>query len=209
MAFTINGSVAIDESSGLQIEGATGDATGNDVSAGTLPDAFDAILQEVLGAGVTPTDVAVSNADADNPTGTALITNLGDDVVDLSFTDANGDPLDGVAAKYGTGATDFLLTADGFRIYLYSYTGTDLTGVDENNVVFGRKANADGTANENGDIVFAAYLEPTGATGAGINAGSVTATGPEPVSTTPISRNQRKMVPRSAERTSVATTTAQ
>ena len=42
----------------------------------------------------------------------------------------------------------------------------DLAGVDENNAVFGIKANLDGTANDQGALVFAAYLQPTDGSGA-------------------------------------------
>jgi hypothetical protein len=168
MAFTINGSLVADESADTQNAADSQDTSGNDVAGGlgtlvsNVPE-FDLLLAQVVGVGIAPTSVSVSNANADNSTGSSLLTGFGADVTDLAFTDSAGDPLNGDVAKFGAGAGDFLMTADGYKIYLYSYTGTDLAGVDENNVVFGRKANADGTANASGDVVFAAYLQPTGA----------------------------------------------
>ena len=161
MAFTLSGSLAIDESSGTQNQTDGGsDSTGNDVAGGlgtliTAVPQFDALLEQVVGPNVEPTNVAVSNATADNSTGASLLTNLGDNVTNISFTNAAGTAL--------TGDDSHLTTTDGTKVYLYSYSGADLPGVDENNVVFGRKAFADGTADPNGDIVFAAYLQPTGA----------------------------------------------
>ncbi|NKE68083.1 hypothetical protein RAMLITH_19855, partial [Ramlibacter sp. RBP-2] len=168
MAFTITGSLTIDETTGTQNAAASGDSTGNDVAGGlgtlvaNVPE-FDALLSLVVAPGVLPTNVSVSNATADNSIGSSLLTGLGADVVDLAFTNSAGGPLNGELAKYGAGPTDYLTTTDGLKIALYSYTASDLPGVDENNVVFGRKANADGTANPAGAIVFAAYLQPTGA----------------------------------------------
>jgi T1SS-143 domain-containing protein len=184
MAFTISGSLAIDETSGTQNAQTTSNAfADNDVTLATLsapagaPE-FDLLLTAVAGAGVSPTGVSVSNADAANPTGTPLLTVLGPNVTNLAFTDSAGQPLNGDVAKFS--ATDLLLTADGYKIFLYSYSALvglrtvngalppDLSGVDENNAVFGIKANisgAGGEADPNGAIVFAAYLQPTNASG--------------------------------------------
>lgn len=169
MPFTISGSLAVDETSGTQ-QGSSGSNAfaDNDVSIATFSSTAGAPEFDLLLASLflpAPTGASVSNASSTNPTGTALLTGLGADVTDLAFTDVNGDPLDGDVAKFGGGPTDFLLTADGFKIYLYSYTGPDIAGIDENNVVLGRKAFADGTANPNGTVVFAAYLQPTDASG--------------------------------------------
>ncbi|NPC59392.1 DUF5801 repeats-in-toxin domain-containing protein, partial [Caenimonas soli] len=186
MPLTISGSLAIDETSGTQNASSTSNVfADNDVSLATLsapagaPE-FDLLLAAVAGTGVSPTGVSVSNADAAHPTGTPLITGLGPNVTNLAFTDSAGQPLDGDVAKFGAGATDFLMTADGYKIFLYSYSalvGTrtvngalpaDLAGVDENNAVFGIKANvsgAGGVADPNGALIFAAYLQPTNASG--------------------------------------------
>ncbi|MCO6060085.1 DUF5801 domain-containing protein, partial [Pseudomonas sp. MOB-449] len=100
-----------------------------------------------------------SSADLD---GSSMLSGFGANVTDLAFTNSSGGPLLGELALSTLGTP--LRTVDGTKIYLYSYTGADL-GIDENNVVFGRKANADGSANPDGDIVFAAYLQPTDALG--------------------------------------------
>lgn len=171
MAFTISGSLVIDETTGTQNAADLADSTGNDVADGlgslaTYAPQFDALLSVVVPLGTLPINVAVSNGNADNSTGTALLTGLGGDVVDLAFTNASGGPLAGEYAKFGADAGDFLLTTQGRKVCLYSYSGSDLPSVDENNVVFGRQANADGTPNAAGAIVFAAYLQPTNSSGA-------------------------------------------
>ena len=176
MSFTISGSLAIDETSGTQNLADSADNTGNDVAGGlatlvTNVPQFDALLTVVVGTGTLPTGVSVSNANADNSTGTPLLTALGSHVSDLAFTDSAGAPLDGDAAKYGTGVDEYLRTTDGAKIFLYSYSGSDLPGVDENNAVFGREGvwNAglnDWVADPTGAVVFAAYLQPTDSVGA-------------------------------------------
>ncbi|MBN3865821.1 hypothetical protein HCU66_26920, partial [Pseudomonas frederiksbergensis] len=171
MAITITGTMIIDETSGKQNATAGGsDTTGNDVKDGlgfqtTGVAAFDTLLNAVVVQNLTGVNVTVAvsngtNADLD---GSPMLSGFGVDVTDLAFTNATGGPLLGELALSAPGVP--LLTVDGTQIYLYSYTGLDL-GIDENNVVFGRKANADGTANDTGDIVFAAYLQPTDASGA-------------------------------------------
>ena len=54
------------------------------------------------------------------------------DTLDIAFTNQNGTPLNGVDSG--------LLTIDGRKIFLY-------TSATNNNIVFGRVGNADGTAN--------------------------------------------------------------
>ncbi|WP_460885337.1 beta strand repeat-containing protein, partial [Ramlibacter solisilvae] len=163
MAFTITGSLAVDETASTQNAGSSGaDKTGNDVSGGlttlqtkALP--FHSILAAVVPGG-TPTGVAVSNAASDSSDGSALITGLAN-VTNLAFTNSTGGALSGQLALSSASPDVPLLTADGFQIYLYSHAGND-------NVVFGRKANADGSAKVDGAVVFAAYLQPTDANGA-------------------------------------------
>lgn len=94
MAFTINGSLVIDETSGTQNAADQADSTGNDVADGlgalsTEVPQFDALLSAVVTSG-TPINVAVSNGSADNSAGTALLTGFGADVVDLAFTNGSG-----------------------------------------------------------------------------------------------------------------------
>src|SRR3990167_11118835 len=104
MAFTISGSVAVDETSGTQNAQTSSNAfADNDVTIATLSGSaaeFDLLLAQVAGVGVSPTGASVSNASAANPTGTPLITGL-TNVTNLAFTDSLGQPLDGDVAKFG------------------------------------------------------------------------------------------------------------
>ncbi|MGH8938955.1 MAG: hypothetical protein ACRDV2_06350, partial [Actinomycetes bacterium] len=168
MAFTISGSLAIDETTGTQNAADTGDSSGNDIAggAGVLPSEFDAVLALEGASSATAIGVAVSGATADNSTGTDMLTGLGAEVINLAFTDSAGNALDGDAAKFGPGAGDFLRTTDGTQIFLYTSTHDD-------NVVLGRKGTVGGLADPAGAVVFAAYLDThtagpgdAGATGA-------------------------------------------
>jgi hypothetical protein len=160
MALTIIGTVVIDETSGTQNE-ETGSAGNNDIAggAGILPDDFDAALFD-FGLVVDATStVAVSGADANNSTGAAMITGIPLDATDVSFSDSTGAPLDGDDSG--------LLTTDGTKIFLYTYT--------DNNVLLGVKGDNAGTPDDPTDdtpvapdpddpttvIVFAAYLDTT------------------------------------------------
>jgi hypothetical protein len=67
------------------------------------------------------------------------------DTLDIAFTNQNGTPLNGVDSG--------LLTIDGRKIFLY-------TSPTNNNIVVGRVGNADTTANANGALALAIYLEP-------------------------------------------------
>ncbi|AYC31598.1 hypothetical protein D3880_03950 [Pseudomonas cavernae] len=171
MAITITGTLIIDETLGTQNATAGGsDLTGNDVAHGlgflnTGVSAFDTLLGAVVLHDLTGINatVSVSNGTSTDPDGSSMLSGFGADVTDLAFTNSTGGPLLGEEALSAPGVP--LLTVDGTKIFLYSYTGADL-GIDENNVVFGRKANADGSANPTGDVVFAAYLQPTDASGA-------------------------------------------
>ena len=174
MAITITGTLIIDETLGKQNATAGGsDITGNDVADGlgflnTGVTAFDTLLnavvvQDLSGVNVT---VAVSNGTSADPDGSSMLSGFGDDVTDLAFTNSTGGPLLGEEALSAPGVP--LLTVDGTKIFLYSYTGADL-GIDENNAVFGRKGFWNGSeyvADPSGDVVFAAYLQPTDASGA-------------------------------------------
>ncbi|AOE87526.1 beta strand repeat-containing protein [Pseudomonas sp. TCU-HL1] len=164
MAITITGTLIVDETLGTQ---------DNDVLAGlgaliTGVSAFDTLLnavvvQDLTGVNVT---VAVSNGSSADLDGSSMLSGFGADVTDLAFTNSSGGPLLGEEAQSAPGVP--LLTVDGTKIFLYSYTGADL-GIDENNVVFGRKGVWNGSeyvADPSGDVVFAAYLQPTDASGA-------------------------------------------
>jgi hypothetical protein len=149
MAIAIIDKVIVDESSGTQntTDGSPADASGNDVAFGNLPDAFENILGVDLGlnTGAATTNVAVSGGNADNSTGTAMITGLPAGFTDISWSDSGGAALNG--------ADSGLDTTDGTDVLLYTY-GPD------NNVLLGRAGSA------SGDIVFAAYLEEVNGTDA-------------------------------------------
>ncbi|MEG3060228.1 MAG: hypothetical protein RR857_04845, partial [Comamonas sp.] len=143
--------VTIDETSNLQNATATaapaGDADDNDILATSLPLAFFGRLA-ALNAG-TPINAALSGYDGSN-TGLNAFTiapDSGGTITDIRFTDSAGALLNGLDSG--------LDTAGGASIYLY----TDTTN---NNIVLGRAAAADGSANPNGAIVFAAFIEETG-----------------------------------------------
>ncbi|NPC58652.1 hypothetical protein HNE04_23890, partial [Caenimonas sp. S4] len=165
MAITITGTLVIDETSGTQNPADTSDSSGNDIAggAGVLPSEFDAALTALGLSGGSATGVAVSGATADNSTGTAMITGLPADLTDVSFTDSAGAALDGDDSG--------LMTTDGTKVFLYTYSG-------DNNVLLGVKGDDNGTPNDPSDdlpvaptaagavIVFAAYLD-TQTAGAG------------------------------------------
>ncbi|MES2482868.1 MAG: DUF5801 repeats-in-toxin domain-containing protein [Pseudomonadota bacterium] len=138
--------LAIDETSGLQTSGAG--LTVDDVLPSTLPDRFKTNLSaagapfaSAIGAAASPGQVATFAANT----------------TDVAFTNASGAALSAVASN--------LLTLDGTMIYLY-------TSTTDNNVVYGRKGtDTDGlgpnapSANANGAIVFALFLDTGVATG--------------------------------------------
>ena len=147
--------VTLDETAGLQNGSATaspaGDANDNDTSL-TLPSAFSGRLATLLAA-TTPTETligaALSGYDGSN-TGLNAFTiapAAGGAITDIRFTDSAGALLNGLDSDRDT--------AGGVNIYLY----TDTTN---NNVLLGRAAASDGSADPNGAIVFAAYIEETG-----------------------------------------------
>ena len=138
---TTGSTVTLDESANLQNLAATpavpGDSNDNDISASSLPTAFSTRLT-AQGAG-TAINAALSGYNGTNTGTNAFTFSVTGTVTDMSFTDANGAPLDGLDSG--------LNTADGEDIFLY----TDTTN---NNVVYGKTAlNV---------VVFAAYLEETG-----------------------------------------------
>ncbi|WP_047784752.1 DUF5801 repeats-in-toxin domain-containing protein, partial [Variovorax paradoxus] len=141
LTLTPGSTVTLDETAGLQNLAATpapaGDANDNDILATSLPTAFTGRLTAV-GAGA-PTKAALSGYNGSNTGTNAFTFSVTGAVTDLSFTDANGAPLNGLDSG--------LNTADGEDIFLF----TDTTN---NNVVYGKTAlNV---------VVFAAYLEETG-----------------------------------------------
>ncbi|ATA53788.1 hypothetical protein CKY39_11580 [Variovorax boronicumulans] len=138
---TAGSTVTLDESANLQNLAATpaaaGDSNDNDISASSLPTAFSTRLT-AQGVG-TAINAALSGYNGSNTGTNAFTFSVTGTVTDMSFTDANGAPLNGLDSG--------LNTADGEDIFLY----TDATN---NNVVYGKTAlNV---------VVFAAYLEETG-----------------------------------------------
>lgn len=170
MAITVTTTtVIVDETTGQQTNGSSGaaDTTGNELTFGaggtpTVPSAFSDALADV--AGGLPTTGALSGFSTTATTGVNVIDYGGAAVSGVAFVASNNAPL--------AGAFSGLLTTDGTKIFLYTYSLN-------NNVVFGVKGNNNGTPNDptddfavapeddivNQPIVFAAYLEE-GATGA-------------------------------------------
>ncbi|WP_416310507.1 DUF5801 repeats-in-toxin domain-containing protein [Pseudomonas sp. W03] len=140
--------VTVDETTGLQNHTATptpaGDDDDNDALL-ALPTAFATRLTALQAGTVTGEALSGYTGAAGNTGSNAFTINAaaGGTIQDVSFTDVNGAALDGVDSG--------LLTLDGAHIYLY----TDST---DNNVLLGRVGDANG-ADENGAIVFAAYIE--------------------------------------------------
>ncbi|WP_371229178.1 DUF5801 repeats-in-toxin domain-containing protein [Pseudomonas sp. QE6] len=140
--------VTLDETTGLQNHTATptpaGDDDDNDALL-ALPTAFATRLTALQAGTVTGEALSGYTGAAGNTGSNAFTINAatGGTIQDVSFTDINGAALDGVDSG--------LLTLDGAHIYLY----TDST---DNNVLLGRVGDANG-ADENGAIVFAAYIE--------------------------------------------------
>jgi len=126
----------IDETSGP-------DATTQDVNT-----ALPAALSSAIGA-----STIIEKAEK-----TAVSIPLTADTMDLSLTNQNGSPLNGVDSG--------LLTIDGRKIFLY-------TLATNNNIVVGRVGNADGTANAGGALALAIYLETNPAGSSDADATSV------------------------------------
>jgi hypothetical protein len=147
--------VGIDESSGTQDTTLNG-ATSNDVSV-SRPALFTTALNfETLAGSADPvTALALSGATTPTSSGTQVITFSGT-VLDVGFTTAAGAAV--VAQDSG-----LTTTATGLKIFLY-------TSTHNNNVMLGREANPDGTANASGAVAFALYLD-TG-TGTASDAGA-------------------------------------
>ncbi len=157
-------SLSIDESPGVQNNG-SGESENNELAfgAGVLPAEFTAALA-VAAAGQPNPQIALSGYTTTTTAGANFVA-FGAPVTDVGFTDSAGAALDG----------DFsgLRTIDGTRVFLYTWSG-------DNNVLLGLKGNdggtpgnpADDTADPNGDVVFAAYLDTQTAA-----AGDVGATG--------------------------------
>jgi hypothetical protein len=124
---TAGSTVTLDESANLQNLAATpaiaGDSNDNDISASSLPTAFSSRLAaQSVGTAI---NAALSGYDGTNAGTNAFTFSVTGAVTDISFTDANGAPLNG----FDSG----LNTADGEDIFLY----TDPTN---NNVVYGKTA---------------------------------------------------------------------
>ncbi len=141
---TINGTVTLDESSGLQnmLSIPPGDADDNDVSLTDLMnDATASVFYDRLfvdlGLDPTfPTDVGVA-ASAEDFMQVTSDGKLSD--VELSVTDATASGL---------------FTLDGNQIFLYN-------DPDNPNIIFGREGSDATTADATGDIVFALFLDIT------------------------------------------------
>lgn len=151
---TNNVNTTLDETAGLQNATATPlpseDANDNDIDLSALPSTFSGRLGS-LGA---PTSSAIGAAlsgytGAAGDTGSNAISvtgSTGATITDLGFVGSNGAPLAGWNSN--------LDTVDGDSIFLYTDSGN-------NNIVLGRAGDGD-TADPNGQIIFALYLQETG-----------------------------------------------
>src|SRR5262245_11985288 len=157
---TTTTNLTIDETAGLQNATTTpspaGDANDNDIAIASLPQAFATRLTAV---GVTATQAAESGFDGSN-TGANIISvtpDPGGTITGLSFAkDLSGDPL----PTYQDNTAGVVYVDTGFKttsgreIFLF-VDGTN------NNIVYGVESNSNGTANPNGNIAFAVYLDET------------------------------------------------
>jgi hypothetical protein len=141
MAITYASAVTLDESIGLQnatsTPGSAGDADDNDILASALPAAFATRLS-ALGAG-TAINGALSGYNGAN-SGANAFTFSTPDATGVGFTDSGGLALNGAPSGMST-------TAGNQAILLYTDAG-------DNNILLGKVGDT---------IVFAAYLEETGA----------------------------------------------
>jgi T1SS-143 domain-containing protein len=118
-------------------------------TTGTLPTTLSTRLNTVFG-NTTWSSTIIQAAEK---TGALTTTDLGSNVIDVAFTESDGDPLVGVASG--------LTAIDGKEIFLYSDSGTGST----NNLVIGREGmlvNGVYVADPNGAIAFIVYLETNG-----------------------------------------------
>ena len=141
-----------DESAGLQNATETptpsGDKDDNDIVVASLPSVFSEWLTDLgadpsgaIGAALSGYDG--TNIDEDEELNVLTVDATGT-ISNLAFVDANGDPLDGLDSG--------LTTVDGNTIFLY-------TDADNDNIVLGREGDGTGTADPDGNIVLAVYLE--------------------------------------------------
>ncbi len=140
-----------DESDGLQNAFVTptpaGDADDNDIDVALLPSEFSSRLiafnmdptTEALGAALSG---YTGGADEGDAIFTVTATD-GGEITGILFADADGNPIVGVDTE--------AQTLDGNNIFLYSDPEND-------NILIGREGNGT-TADPNGDIVLAAYIE--------------------------------------------------
>jgi hypothetical protein len=144
--------VGIDETSGAQ-DASQGGATSNDVG-GALPVPFSSALSfETLAGTQNPVSAtALSGATTSSSSGSEVITFSGTQQ-DVAFTTSGGAPV----AAVDSGIT----TISGHKVFMY-------TSSHDNNVLLGREANLDGTANASGAVAFALYMD----TGAGGDSGA-------------------------------------
>lgn len=153
---TAGASTTVDETLGLQNLAVTStpasDADDNDTSL-TLPTAFSTRLT-ALSVGTELNHALSGYTGAQGNTGSNAYTitlPAGTTYSGVAFTDSTG------AAHNGTVEAGFTTTTDR-KIFLYTDSAND-------NILLGRLAKADNTADASGAIVFAAYIEEGGSTG--------------------------------------------
>jgi hypothetical protein len=161
LTFTTVSTVTLDETPGVQNLAATpspsGDSDDNDILASRLPQTFVTRLGQV--ASSSPANNALSGYVGGADAGSNAFTvsaGTGGVITDVSFVGPTGAPLEGLDSG--------LLTLGDTKIFLYTDTN--------NNILLGRVGNENGlledTANPNGTVAFAAYIDET------VSGGSIT-----------------------------------
>lgn len=151
ISITINGSVTLDESAGLQTGGVADppeDNNDSDITLATLQTDVASFYNRLFGALELnlSDDFATDNGVARSATNYISLSGTGN-VISLGFTDSSG----GALPIYGVdlvGAACNLTAVDGGAITLFADPASELG----NRVVYG--------VDEDGDIVFAMYMEP-------------------------------------------------
>jgi len=150
---TINGTLTLDESSGLQTGGVpvgAEDNNDNDVSLATLQSGVSDLYARLFGLvadGGLALDSSFATSNGVAQSASDFISVSGGTITSLGFVDGNGDPLP-VYGSSDPGVATGLSAVDGGAIVLYRDASASLG----DNLVFG--------VDEDGDIVFAIYMDP-------------------------------------------------
>jgi hypothetical protein len=149
---TINGAMTLDESAGLQNSGvatATEDNNDSDVSLSTLQTDASSFYTRLFTGLALDSSFATANGVARSASNFISVSSGGSSITALGFVDGSGAalPVYGVASD---GVATNLVAVDGGAIELYVDSASGLG----NRMVLG--------VDQDGDIVFAAYMAPNG-----------------------------------------------